>query len=79
MKIWRVKAIQEEDLVIYAKRLQSVLNRMEFDGFDFAVEGPGANLVEVNGKVKFLALITGSRDKMEKNLVRAETLVVEEK
>jgi hypothetical protein len=65
-KEWRVRAVQEEDLTVYAKRLQSILNKMEADGFDFTVEGPGANLVMIEGEPRFMSLITGSKDRIEK-------------
>jgi UDP-glucose 6-dehydrogenase len=62
MKQWKIKAIQETDITTYARKLQSILNKMEIENFDFTVEGPGVNLITINGITKFMALVTGSRD-----------------
>jgi len=64
MKEWKIRAISEKDLGTYAKKLQSTLNRMEKDGFEFTIEGPGAQqVVEINGEIRFFTLVTGSRTK----------------
>jgi hypothetical protein len=62
-KEWRVRALAEKDLVLYAKKLQSILNRLEIDGFEFTVEGPGVNQPVINADTRFMSLITGFKDR----------------
>ena len=66
-KEWRVRGVQEKDLIIYAKKLQAVLNKMESDGFDFTVEESGFTFAVTGDDSKFLALVTGSRNRLEKS------------
>jgi hypothetical protein len=74
MKEWKIRVVSEKDLGMYARRLQSVLNRMERESFDFTVEGPGASAVEINGEIRFMALITGSRDKHQTTDISASAI-----
>lgn len=72
MKEFKIRAVEETSLVEYSKKLQSILNRMEIEGYTYDMQCSGVDPRWTGGAEKFLALVSGSRTKQVKETVLEE-------
>ena len=79
MKEFKIRGIEETSLVEYSKKLQSVLNSMEMNGFIYEMSSSGVDPRIVGGKECFLALVSGYRTRQLKPSSHQEETVSEEK
>ncbi len=66
-KTWSVRAVEDSELIKFASKLQSALNRMERLGFTITVDQRSISEGLTSGK--FVALVTGHGEAPAKKVV----------